>query len=327
MEKLELLTSVDLFSQLGQHDLSLLAEHAASYEFADGDCVFEQGATDRELFVIESGEVRIVKTGDERETIDLARFVAGESFGEQHFLSNRPRTAGAVSEGGSRILIFPERGTSLDAMMMDHPRLFARMLHQFLVIVAGRIRSTNALVSENSGWVQDLRKQVFGDKLTGLYSKTYLDDEVPAILRRQSGESGLLMIKPDNFKLINDSFGHEVGDQVLQLLATHLQSVAGDDDIAIRYRGNEFAVVALGTDSAALATRADEIRDHMKQADLTPITGDTKIPLTFSVGAGLYPTDSASIDALIHATHEIVFAARDAGGDQVMRVGRVPEET
>ena len=327
MEKLDLLASVDLFSQLGQQDISLLADQAEFYDFADGEVVFEQGNKDRELFVIASGEVRIVKQGDERETIDLARFVAGESFGEQDFLSNQARSAGAISEGTSRILIFPRRGTSLDTMMMEYPRLFARVLHQFLVITAGRIRSTNALVSENSGWVQDLRRQVFGDKLTGLYSKTYLDDEVPAILRKETGESGVLMIKPDNFKLINDSFGHEVGDQVLRLLATHLQSIAAENDITIRYRGNEFAMISTGVTPEALVERADEVRDRMKQADLSPITGDTRIPLTFSIGAGVYPTDSANIDALIHATHEIVFAARDAGGDQVMRVDRIPEET
>jgi diguanylate cyclase (GGDEF)-like protein len=317
MEKLDLLSSVELFSQLSLTDLNLLADHATFYDFADGEHIFREGTVERELFVIGSGEVRIVKDADEHQTIDIARFVAGESFGEQDFLSEQPRTASAVSEGASRILIFPERGTAIDTLMLEYPQLFARVLHQFLVIVAGRIRSTNKLVSENSGWVEDLRRQVFADKLTGLYSKTYLDDEVPRMLARGGGSAGLLMIKPDNFKDINDTFGHEVGDRVLRLLASHLRGCLHDDDIPVRFRGNEFAVVVPGATADQLLERADAIRDHMKHADLSSVTGETRVPLTFSIAAGIYPDDAGALVELVHRVHEEVFVARDAGGDRV----------
>ncbi len=318
MERLELLSSVDLFSQLSQRDLAVLAGHASFYDFAPGECVFEAGTADRELFVIDEGEVRIVRTGDDGRELDLARFVAGESFGEQDFLSESPRTASAVSDRQSRILIFPTRGTSLDAVMMEHPKLFARVLHQFLVIVAGRIRSTNQLVSENSSWVQELRQQVFGDKLTGLYSRTYLDDELGGLLARNRGEAGLLMVKPDNFKLINDSYGHEVGDQALRILANRLKAILREGDVAVRYRGNEFAVVIPSSDARELVARAEEIRELMRQADLGPITGGAEIPLTFSVGLAVYPKHAGDGPTLVTCAHEAVFAARDDGGDRVL---------
>ncbi|MFW5689603.1 MAG: diguanylate cyclase, partial [Spirochaetota bacterium] len=312
------LASVDLFSQLSQSDLSLLADHAAFYDFAPGDIVYGAGSADRELFVIDHGEVRIVKEGDDGREIDLARFVGGESFGEQDFLSEAPRTAGAVAEAETRILIFPARGTSLDELMVEHPNLYARMLHQFLVIVAGRIRSMNALVSENSSWVQELRQQVFGDKLTGLYSKSYLEDEVDGLLDRSRGGAGVLLVKPDNFKLINDSFGHEVGDRVLRILANHLRTLLRDSDVAVRYRGNEFAVVLLATSADDVMQCAELIRARMPEADLSPVTGEAKIPLTFSVGVAISPdhgTDAATLSA---KAHERVFAARDAGGNRVL---------
>ncbi len=325
MEKLELLSSVDLFSQLSQRDLAVLAGHASFYDFAPGECVFEAGTADRELFVIDEGDVRIVRTADDGRELDLARFVSGESFGEQDFLSESPRAASAVSDRRSRILIFPTRGTSLEAVMMEHPKLFARVLHQFLVIVAGRIRSTNQLVSENSSWVQELRRQVFGDKLTGLYSRTWLDDELGGVLARNRGETGLLMIKPDNFKLINDSYGHEVGDQALRILANHLKAMLREGDIAVRYRGNEFAVVMPAGDAAELTGRAEEIRTLMKEADLRPITNGAKIPLTFSVGLAVYPRHASDGPSLVLSAHEAVFAARDDGGDRVMCPAAGPE--
>ena len=302
MEKLELLSSVELLSQLSQSDLAVLAEHASFEEFGAGDYLYRAGTSDRELFVIDRGDVRIVRHGDDGREIDLARFVAGESFGEQDFLSEAERSASAVSETESRVLVFPRRGMSLDALMMEHPTLFARVLHQFLVIVAGRIRSMNRLVSENSGWVQELRRQVYADKLTGLLSRSYLDDEVPGILAKGRGEAALLLIKPDNFKLINDTFGHEVGDQVLRILADHLRALVESTEIAIRYRGNEFIVLVPGIPTnrgeERGSDRANQLREAMKLADLTPVTGETRVPLTFSVGVSVYPDHGTEVGVL-----------------------------
>ena len=318
MEKLELLSAVDLFSQLGPSDLAVLAEHAEFYDFADGEPVYSAGTPDRELFVIDSGSVRIVRGDSEGRQVDLARFVAGESFGEQDFLSDAERSAGAVSEGRSRVLVFPRRGESLDHVMTEHPALFARVLHQFMVIVAGRIRSTNALVSQNSSWIQDLRRQVYGDKLTGLYSRSYLDDELPGILERSRGQTGFLMIKPDNFKDINDGFGHEIGDQVLRLLADRLLSLIRETDIAVRYRGNEYAVILPSTPHDDTIAEAGRMLRGMKETDLSPLLGDARLTLTFSVGVSIHPDHSRDPQQIVATAHDAVFRARDAGGERVV---------
>jgi diguanylate cyclase (GGDEF)-like protein len=318
MEKLSLLRTVDLFTQLSTEELRVLAEHAEFLEFRDGDEVFATGKTDRELFVIESGEVRIVKEDRNGKAIDLARFVAGEGFGEQDFMNDNPRTASAVSEGDTRLLVFPARGTSVDTIMLEHPRIFARVLHQLIATVADRIRSTNKLVGENSGWVRELRQQVFGDKLTGLFSRDFLEDEVPGMLGNWSGHTGLLMIKPDNFKLINDTYGHDVGDQALRILANRLKALLGEDDIAIRFRGNENVAVLPERTDEEIAEAAKLIKDGMKSADLSPVIGDDEVPLTFSVGIAVFPDESRDCEELATLAHERVFAARDAGGDQIV---------
>jgi diguanylate cyclase (GGDEF)-like protein len=326
MEKLDLLSSVDLFSQLGPTDLSVLAEHAAFYEFAHGETIFTAGTTDRELFMIDSGSVRVSRLNSEGREVDLARFVAPESFGEQDFLSDNPRNASAYAEQRARLLIFPRRDETLEQVMKEHPAIFAHILHQFLVMIAGRIRSTNKLVSENSGWVQELRQQVFGDKLTGLYSRTFLDDEFGAILSRSSGQTGFLMVKPDNFKLINDTHGHEVGDKALRLFANHIKTLIRENDIAIRYRGNEFAVIVPSLSEDEIIEHAGSIQRGMKEVDLSPVTGGASVPLTFSVGVAVYPSHGASHDEIVARAHELVFVSRDRGGDQVLCANCAAEE-
>lgn len=318
MEKLDLLSSVELLSQLGPSDLSILAEHAAFYEFAHGEAIFEAGTADRELFMIASGSVRVSRLNSEGREVDLARFVAPESFGEQDFLSDDSRSASAYAERHATLLIFPRRDETLEQVMQEHPAIFAHILHQFLVMTAGRIRSTNKLVSENSGWVQELRQQVFGDKLTGLYSRTFLDDEFGAILSRSSGHTGFLMVKPDNFKIINDSYGHEVGDKVLRLLANHIKTLIRESDVAIRYRGNEFAVIVPSLSEDEIMAHAQSIQQGMKEVDLSPVTGGASLPLTFSVGVSVYPDHGVSDEQIVAKAHELVFISRDQGGDQVL---------
>jgi CRP-like cAMP-binding protein len=158
MDKLELLSSVDLFSRLTQSDLEVLAEHASVHELAAGEHLCRAGTSERELFVIERGEIRIVRKTDDGGEIDAARFADGESLGERDFLSEAPRAWEGVAARESRVLVFPARGTSLDELMAEYPKLFARLLHQFLVVIAGRIRSVDRLAAESSTWVRELRE-------------------------------------------------------------------------------------------------------------------------------------------------------------------------
>ncbi|MFP4375576.1 MAG: diguanylate cyclase [Spirochaetales bacterium] len=318
MEALDLLSSVDLFSQLGPSDINVLAEHSEIVVLSEDEILYESGTTKRELFVIDSGSVRITRVDTQGKEVDLARFVAGESFGEQDFVSTGKRAASAVAERQSSILVFPRRDEALDQVMFEHPEIFARVMHRFLVITAGRIRSVNSLVSENSTWIQELRQQVFGDKLTGLYSKTFLDDEFEGILDRTHGQTGFLMVKPDNFKLINDTFGHEVGDQVLRIFANQLKSLLREQDIAVRYRGNEFAVIMPGSPEEEVLEEAERIQTGMEGTDLSKVTGETRLPITFSVGVSIYPDAGVDYRAIVTRAHELVFVARDAGGHQVL---------
>jgi diguanylate cyclase (GGDEF)-like protein len=126
------------------------------------------------------------------------------------------------------------------------------------------------------------------------------------------------MIKPDNFKLINDSYGHDVGDQALRILANRLKSLLREGDIAVRYRGNEYTVILPKTSQEEAVSEADRLREEMKQADLSPVTGGETVPLTFSVGVAIYPDHGTDNLSIVSRAHEAVFAARDAGGDQVL---------
>ncbi|HEY1406700.1 MAG TPA: GGDEF domain-containing protein, partial [Spirochaetota bacterium] len=128
----------------------------------------------------------------------------------------------------------------------------------------------------------------------------------------------LLMIKPDNFKDVNDSCGHAAGDQVLNLMAIFLQSELGEDDIGIRYKGDEFAAVLIDTTKEKAIARAKEIMSAYKTMDVTGLTGGKKIVIHVSIGISLYPDQSPDSSKLVDDAYKKMYRAREAGGSRIV---------
>ncbi|MCU0843613.1 MAG: GGDEF domain-containing protein [Spirochaetes bacterium] len=315
-DKVELLRRVDLFSTLREYELDIIAKNSEMVRFDRGVAVFVKGAPARELYVVQGGRVGIIGVESE-DNITIAQIAPGESFGELEFLENAPRKAAAFIEEESVLLRFPAVGITMADLLRDHPFVAARTLHRLLGIIAERIWSVKQLLNEKTGWLQDLHRQLHCDRMTGLYNETFLREDFVNLLPRLGGRAALLMIKPDNFKEINDRYGHEAGDHVLKLMAIFLQSELGENDIGVRYRGDEFAAVLAdaGRDEALERSRA--ISASLASLDLSRAAGADAPHVRVSIGIALYPTDRAESRMLVEEAHRKMMAARESGGGRV----------
>ena len=316
--KIATLRKSELFSGLNATELAVIARHSRLYAYAAGEPVFEQDGPGDALFVIVGGVVRVSERGEDRKDQVIAELVGGDTFGELDLLDSTTRNATATAAEESMILRFPGPHVRFESLLARHPAVGARLLFTSLQVVAGRIRRANALVKDNSPWVQELRRQVYGDSLTGLSNRTFLEENLPARLTDPARPAALLMMKPDNFKEINDTFGHEAGDATLRLVATTVRRGLGDGELAARYMGNELAVVLPGFDRAAAALRADDIRQAMRRLDLSAIIGDSDLRLSMSVGVAVFPEHGKDAGALIAAAHALPLLGRERGGNLVL---------
>ncbi len=316
--KIERLQNVAIFSSYHDDELSIIAEYSEYCNYRKNDVIFRAGTTGDALYIVESGEVVINKKNDNGRNIDIARFLGGDCFGELDMLTGSSRNASARAEIETRLLMFPRKGIYFKDILEKHPAISAQILHKILVEIAGRIRKANSLIKENSPLIQELKKQVYRDKLTGLYNKTFLEEKLNEYLVNKSSHVCLLMVKPDNFKLINDTYGHEAGDQTLRIMAIGLEKVITKEDVAIRFMGNELSVILPDTEREEAYEMAVKIQCSMNKLDLRQVTRGNSFMLTVSIGVSNFPEHSDNTEELIQKAHELPLIGRARGGNKIL---------
>ncbi len=162
--------------------------------------------------------------------------------------------------------------------------------------------------------LQDLREQTIRDPLTSLYNRRFLHDYLERELiraKRERAPLALIMIDLDRFKRINDSAGHQAGDQVLVEVGALLKRHVRGSDIACRYGGEEFAVVLPKTTLESARRRSAEICTAIRRAP------DRLLGATASLGIALCPAHATDAEALLRAADHALYEAKRAGRNQV----------
>lgn len=154
-----------------------------------------------------------------------------------------------------------------------------------------------------------LQELVDRDSLTGLANRRAL----PNILRESFATgASILFFDLNDFKVINDSYGHQAGDDCLKRFARALQATFRPDDHVIRYAGDEFVVVAPGLNPDQLRPRLDQLRDRLKLDRTGP-------PITFSAGLADLPIEGDP-EAALRAADEAMYREK-ASKSRKLRVG------
>ncbi|HEU0074452.1 MAG TPA: sensor domain-containing diguanylate cyclase [Dehalococcoidia bacterium] len=162
-------------------------------------------------------------------------------------------------------------------------------------------------------------RKALHDPLTGLPNRRQLSEDIANHFDKLNGggTAAVAMVDVDNFKAVNDEFGHRVGDISLQKIASVLRTAMRDGDLIYRYGGEEFVAIfrtATGHDALVAAER---LRAAVVN---TPITGDqleTVSPVTISVGLALMPDHGTDINDLIEKADRAMYRAKDAGRNRV----------
>jgi diguanylate cyclase (GGDEF)-like protein/PAS domain S-box-containing protein len=172
-----------------------------------------------------------------------------------------------------------------------------------------------------------LSTQAISDPLTGLYNRRYLADFVERELsrtRRGGHKTVFAMIDIDHFKQINDTFGHEAGDDVLRALSAFLRAQIRHEDLAFRYGGEEFLLVLPCATFDGIPSRIEKIREQITHVTIEHLHHPL-IPVTLSIGVAIYPDHGDSADEVIRCADAALYLAKEGGRNRAVYYAGTPE--
>ena len=170
-----------------------------------------------------------------------------------------------------------------------------------------------------------LREMAYFDEVTGLHNRRFLREAVEARAASGKSDMALLLIDIDHFKKINDLYGHELGDELLQLIAGRIRNVCDSGALCVRLGGDEFAVLLVGR--AARAHHPAELAAHLVEELAQPaVLSHTHAAVSASIGVSQHVEAGQELSSLLKSADIAMYEAKRQGRDRWIAFDHAMEE-
>jgi diguanylate cyclase (GGDEF)-like protein len=240
-----------------------------------------------------------------------------DKMAKKQNLNKNVDSIGQIAKILNDVLQNGKTSTDIPAAFADNPE-FKELVDQLEAI---HQRSQDQLV-EIQAFQAMLYEQAIRDTLTGLYNRRYLEETLRRELARADRENyqvSVIMLDLDHFKDLNETYGYQAGDIVLQTLGKQLLFRTRFSDIPCRYGGEEFIIIMPNIPIETALKRAEELRSYFAETKIT--YEDKTIQATFSAGLSVYPRDEITADGLIRTADEAMRSAKSAGRNSIVSLG------
>ena len=209
--------------------------------------------------------------------------------------------------------------------LQHHRHLLRQRLGRDLDLVAGLcdyLRTATRLLTNprliEAGHYQEMLHETINDKLTGLFNRLYFDEafnQQVALAERYGNDFSVLFLDIDDFKEINDTYGHLTGDRALIAIAEVITRVKRNSDVAARFGGEEFVVLMPHTDNISGFIFAERLRREIEEMSIP--FANTSLKLTVSGGLASYPLNTDKPRQLLQLADNAVYLAKGAGKNTI----------
>jgi two-component system cell cycle response regulator len=159
------------------------------------------------------------------------------------------------------------------------------------------------------------------DALTGLHNRRYMESHLATLIEQEASRGkplSVLVVDIDYFKAINDTHGHDAGDDVLREFALRLKKSTRGIDLACRYGGEEFVVVLPETDMGVATVVAERLRRRIATEPFSIVQGSDKVDVTISVGIAAIGDAQDTAQALLKRADQALYRAKRDGRNRVV---------
>jgi len=311
----------ELFSNLLPGEKKIVLDNTGNIQLRKGGTLFSPGKKAEHLFLLQKGNIRVFKTNTEAEAEDeeIARFTAGDIIGDFDFAREAEYDATAVALEDSNLVMFPGFGLTLDVFAHEAAHIASKILINSAVMVIDRIKNSRKLIIESMSWVQELHRKIYEDPGTGLWKQTFLADEINRVIEEPMA---LIMLKPDRFKVLVDSQGHEAGDKAMVKIAAILKNITRklERGWALRFRSNETGILVNNCDPGEAESIAASLFNDLANLPPYPMGPKEKeFSYTGSVAWGVWPNDDRSWESFFEGVYQLLMDVWKGGGNKIVR--------
>jgi len=176
----------------------------------------------------------------------------------------------------------------------------------------------------------ELSRKAYTDGLTGLPNRGFFEHAAKGMMQRAQRaqvKNALMFIDLNKFKEINDTYGHEAGNIVLQEVATRLKNTLRTSDLIARYAGDEFVIYMDSGKESVTEELCRFVAEKIVKTIETPINIETReIEISLSIGIALFPNDGQEFDALLKSADQEMYRAKKSPDQKYSIIGRKPEK-
>lgn len=228
---------------------------------------------------------------------------------------------------GTMGAMIPETETIFesDALATQHPELILEQAREVLMLrslhALREINTLRAVAESSSSRAIELEEETRRDAMTGVYNRAYLDQVLSREFENSTRHRWPLSVAfadLDNFKNINDTFGHQAGDRILQATARILGANTRESDIIARYGGEEFVVVLPATDAATARSVCERIVAAFQNTG--HVIGSESATVTISIGCATHGADTsfANTADFVKAADQALYTAKLRGRNRIV---------
>jgi diguanylate cyclase (GGDEF)-like protein len=248
----------------------------------------------------------------------MASFTPGDTIGDFDFARRTSYDACAQAVEDSVLIMFPGYGLTMESFALEEPHTISRIFLSAIIMMTGRIKSTQKLIVENMSWVQELHRRAYEDPGTGLWKQSFLTDEINRILE---DPTALIMLKPDRFKTLVDSRGHGAGDEAMVRIAAVLRNISRrfGRGWPLRFKSNEVGILINKCSLPQAEKIAGDLQKSIAALEPVPARGDIPVfPFSAVVIYSVWPKDDSAWESLFQGSYDLLMDTWRNGGNRVL---------
>jgi diguanylate cyclase len=266
---------------------------------------------------------RILNTDRSRETLEKAEKIVGNTLTDvddvfTSLKSNNKDFGGSIEEVSSKIAQTsdPDELKKLMTGMMSQTQ---KMMSENKML-ENKLEKSSSTMQELKIEMESVRKEAFTDGLTGIANRKKFDEAIEIMMEESRSDNqtlSMIICDIDHFKSFNDTYGHQIGDQVLRLVARIFHDGVKGRDLPCRYGGEEFVILLPETDAEGAGKVADVLRNAVKSKEIrNRATGEILSSVTISLGVAEL-TDVEDSKEWIERADKALYRAKKMGRDRV----------